>query len=218
MILGATVWILLLPLLLVLFRDRPEDVGQKPDGFPWDPRSVPARRKDLGPEPVKAVAAGEIGVEVAFDLAAAMRTRTYWIMAGATAAWSMIFTGITLPEFVRWYFWEQPSRILRVYFAYLRAFVEIFSFIFLVRTLISPWRQITDPYPARGFNLSQFSQTLTLNIVSRTIGLIFRSVTLFFGLAAVVALTICFGFFYMAWLSFPVVFWVGLTYIFSAAF
>ena len=130
----------------------------------------------------------------------------------------LIFTGITLPEFVRWYFWEQPSRILRVYFAYLRAFVEIFSFIFLVRTLISPWRQITDPYPARGFNLSQFSQTLTLNIVSRTIGLIFRSVTLFFGLASVVALTIGFGFFYMAWLSFPVVFWVGLTYIFSAAF
>ena len=130
----------------------------------------------------------------------------------------LIFTGITLPEFIRWYFWEQPSRILRVYFEYLRAFVEIFSFIFLVRTLIAPWRQIADPYQKRGFNLGQFSQTLTLNVVSRIIGLIFRSVTLIFGLAATVALTVFFAAFYMAWLSFPIVFWVGLTYVFSAAF
>lgn len=130
----------------------------------------------------------------------------------------LIFTGITLPEFIRWYFWEQPSRILRVYLAYLRAFIEIFSFIFLVRTLISPWRQITDPYQKRGFNLGQFSQTLTLNIVSRTIGLIFRSITLFFGFGAVVLLTVCCAAFYMAWLLFPIVFWVGLTYVFSAAF
>ncbi|MDP6562048.1 MAG: hypothetical protein QF793_03945 [Candidatus Peribacteraceae bacterium] len=130
----------------------------------------------------------------------------------------LIFTGITLPEFIRWYFWEQPSRILRVYFAYLRAFVEIFSFIFLARTLFSPWRQITDPYQKRGFNLSRFSQTLTLNVVSRTIGFIFRSVTLFFGLAAVVALTVGFAAFYMAWLSFPIFFWLGLSYVVSAAF
>mgnify|MGYP006865011742 CR=1 FL=1 len=130
----------------------------------------------------------------------------------------LIFTGTTLPEFIRWYFWEQPSRILRLYFAYLRAFVEIFSFIFLVRTLISPWRHITDAYPKRGFNLNLFAQALTLNIVSRTIGFIFRSVTLFFGLTAVTVLTVCFAFFYMAWLSFPIVFWIGLTYIFSAAF
>jgi hypothetical protein len=130
----------------------------------------------------------------------------------------LIFTGITLPEFVRWYFWEQPSRILRVFFDYLRAFVEIFSFIFLARTLFAPWRQITDPYRKRGFNLTEFSQTLTLNVVSRVIGFLFRSVTLFFGLIAVVVLTVGFAAFYMAWLSFPIVFWVGLTYIVSAAF
>ena len=93
-ILGAAVWILLLPLLGVLFRDRPEDVGQKPDGFPWDPRSDPARGKGLGPGPASAVTSGEIGAETEYDLAGAMRTRTYWILAGASAAWSMIFTGI----------------------------------------------------------------------------------------------------------------------------
>lgn len=130
----------------------------------------------------------------------------------------LIFTGITLPEFVRWYFWEQPSKILRSYFAYLRAFVEIFSFWFLVKTMFSPWRQIQDGYPKRGFNLGMIAQSLTLNAVSRTIGFMFRFTTLCFGLCAVIALTVCFAFFYMAWISFPVIFWVGLSYVISAVF
>ena len=127
----------------------------------------------------------------------------------------LLFLGVTLPEFIRWYFWDQPSRILRIYFRYLRAFVEIFSFRFLVRTLVAPWKQIADPYPAKGFNLNQIAQTLTLNAMSRTIGFLFRVVTLFIGLSFVVALTFCFGMFYMAWLMFPVAFWVGLVYVFS---
>lgn len=130
----------------------------------------------------------------------------------------LIFTGITLPEFVRWYYGEQPRKILESYFGYLRASVEIFSFTFLVRTLFSPWRQITDTYEKRGFNLGQFAQTLTLNGVSRTIGFLFRSVTLLFGLCCVVFLTVCFAMFYMAWVAFPIIFWVGLSYVISAAF
>lgn len=128
----------------------------------------------------------------------------------------LIFTGITVPEFLRWYFWAQPANILRSYFAYLRAFVEIFSFVFLVRTLFSPWRQITDPYPKRGVNLGAISQTFTLNVVSRTIGFLFRSITLIFGLIVVVALTVLFAAFYVSWLAFPILFWVCISYIFSA--
>ena len=127
----------------------------------------------------------------------------------------LLFLGVTLPEFIRWYFWDQPSRILRIYFQYLRAFVEIFSFIFLVRTLVAPWKQIADPYPTKGFNLNQIAQTLTMNAVSRTIGFLFRVVTLFVGFCAVVALTLGFSLFYMAWLLFPVAFWIGLVYVFS---
>lgn len=130
----------------------------------------------------------------------------------------LIFSGITVPEFIRWYFWLQPRAILRAYFEYLRALVEIFSFLFLIRTLFSPWKQIADPYPERGFSFSRFSQTLTLNLVSRTIGFIFRMTTLAFGLCAVTALTVCFGLFYLLWLSFPLVFWIALGYVFSPIF
>ncbi len=130
----------------------------------------------------------------------------------------LIFTGITIPEFLRWYFWEQPVKILKSYLEYLAAFVEIFSFIFLVRTLFSPWRQITDKYPKRGFNLTVISQTFTLNVVSRTIGFILRVFTLVMGIFAVMFLTIFFVAFYLSWLAFPILFWVCLSYVLTALF
>lgn len=130
----------------------------------------------------------------------------------------LIFTGITVPEFIRWYFWDQPMKIMRSFFDYLRAFIEIFSFIFLVRTLFSPWRQITDRYPKRGFNLTEISQTFTLNVVSRTIGFIFRSVTLLLGLIFIILLTVVFAAFYLSWLAFPIVFWICISYLFTALF
>ena len=128
----------------------------------------------------------------------------------------LVFTGITLPEFLRWYVFTVPSKILRSYMAYLRAFVEIFSFAFLAKTLFAPWRQITDSYNQKGFNLNQFMQSLTLNLVSRVIGFLFRSITLFLGFGFISALTILFAVYYMLWLSFPVVFWVGITYLLTA--
>lgn len=130
----------------------------------------------------------------------------------------LIFSGITVPEFIRWYFWKQPRSILLSYFAYLRAFVEIFSFVFLIRTLFSPWKQITATSTVKGFNLSMFAQNFTLNIVSRTIGFLFRLVTLTFGLISVVALTVVFGAFYVLWIGFPLLFWVGLGYVFTPLF
>jgi len=84
--------------------------------------------------------------------------------------------------------------------------------------MFSPWRQIADTYPSKGFNLSAMSQSFTLNMVSRTIGFLFRFITLVFGIVSVVLLTVLFGLFYMGWLTFPIMFWVGLTYIASAAF
>ena len=76
--LGIGVVCVILPLLAFVFRNRPEDVGQKPDGLCTD-------ALDASGAPV---------VEKAHDLAFAIRTRAYWIMAVAVALPSMIITGI----------------------------------------------------------------------------------------------------------------------------
>lgn len=76
-ILGVCVVTAILPLLAILFRNRPEDIGQKPDGVAIDLTGISE------PEPEKA-----------HDLAFAIRTRAYWIMAVTTAMPAMIITGI----------------------------------------------------------------------------------------------------------------------------
>ena len=76
-ILGICVVGAILPLLAVLFRNRPEDVGQRPDG-------IVAVSVD-SPDHV---------VEKAHDLSFAIRTRAYWIMAVTTAMPAMMITGI----------------------------------------------------------------------------------------------------------------------------
>ena len=76
-ILGVGVWTLVFPILAVFYRNRPEDVGQVPDGMA-----------------VMTEAAQKAEDARSFSLSEAMRTRTYWIGAAAIAHWSMIGTGI----------------------------------------------------------------------------------------------------------------------------
>jgi len=85
-VLGITVWIILLPILVILFRNRPEDVGQHLDGLSLNPGvASPKLIHGLGePEPS----------EQSFTLKAAQRTRAYWIMLVYTAVWAMIATAI----------------------------------------------------------------------------------------------------------------------------
>jgi MFS family permease len=77
-ILGLSVWVLLLPLLAFVFRNKPEDMGQVPDGG-----SVVSAQQHLSTG----------GDGRGFTLAQVMRTRSYWIAICAMASWSMSGTG-----------------------------------------------------------------------------------------------------------------------------
>jgi len=76
-LLGIGVWVVIFPVLAIFYRNKPEDVGQVPDG------------KMLLSE-----AAQKAEDALSFSLSEAMRTRAYWIGAAAIAHWSMIGTGI----------------------------------------------------------------------------------------------------------------------------
>ncbi|NKB67671.1 MAG: MFS transporter [Candidatus Latescibacteria bacterium] len=78
-ILGVSVWFLLFPLLAFVFRDRPEDMGQVPDGG-HRPQTGPTDRAGSG--------------EHSFTLPQALRSRTYWIAVCCMASWSMSGTGV----------------------------------------------------------------------------------------------------------------------------
>ncbi len=78
-ILGVIVVVVMLPLIIFFYVDRPEDIGQLLDGG-W---SGPANLIDSEPAAVD------------FTLQQAMRTPTYWIVAGMMFSISMIVTAFT---------------------------------------------------------------------------------------------------------------------------
>jgi sugar phosphate permease len=78
-ILGLSVWIVMLPLVLFFFRNRPEDMGQLRDGGVHTPESL----------------RGEDNEGLCdLTLGQAFRTRAYWIVMAGNACWSLIATAI----------------------------------------------------------------------------------------------------------------------------
>ena len=78
-VLGVLVWLLMLPVLLLLYRNRPEDVGQTMDGRPSAKTELAIEEKEEADS---------------FTLQEARHTRSFWILLLFTAAWAMIITAI----------------------------------------------------------------------------------------------------------------------------
>jgi len=85
-LLGIAVWIVLLPILAVIFRNRPEDVGQRLDGLPLSINPATPKVSILLDE--------SISDQLSFTLKEAQRTPAYWIMFVYTTLWAMIATAI----------------------------------------------------------------------------------------------------------------------------
>ncbi|MBT3293040.1 hypothetical protein HN512_01285 [Candidatus Peregrinibacteria bacterium] len=113
------------------------------------------------------------------------------------------FPGILLLSFLPWYYGEYPVRIFRQYIAYAKAFLEIISIVFLIKTFLSPWKSIVDEYPKNLTNIGEIAQVFTLNCTTRIIGMIFRTVALSVAIILHAALIVLFTVYLVLWLSYP---------------
>ena len=89
--LGVVVWVMVLPVQAVVFRNRPEDIGQAVDGEARS--SVNCQISKAGDTDGAEESEAESLVRD-YTLREALRTRQYWIMVVASALPSMIITGI----------------------------------------------------------------------------------------------------------------------------
>ncbi|UCC54218.1 MAG: MFS transporter [Anaerolineaceae bacterium] len=78
-VLGVIVWIIMLPILLFLYQNRPQDVGQSLDGRSSTETEVAIEEKEEA---------------LSFTLREARHTRAYWILLLFTAAWALIITAV----------------------------------------------------------------------------------------------------------------------------
>jgi hypothetical protein len=125
------------------------------------------------------------------------------MMVEASAADSDLKT-LVLRMFLPWYVWQRPREIIRDYFSYVGAMMEVFSFAFLLKTLLSPWKAIQDSAPQKGFNLERWMESMALNMTTRMIGMIIRLLTILTGIVVQVALLIGFATYLAFWFAFPV--------------
>ncbi|MDD5026291.1 MAG: hypothetical protein PHH13_02830 [Candidatus Peribacteraceae bacterium] len=123
-------------------------------------------------------------------------------------------TGETASGFLKWYFVEVPLHFLRNYREYFRALNEIFSFWFLIKTFLSPWKGIVDRTERKGFDLNLMAQAIALNITSRIIGMVFRLTALVVGMVVEVVFFTVFTAMILVWLAFPMLFFFDLVQFF----
>lgn len=111
---------------------------------------------------------------------------------------------------VMWYFVTRPLLIIQSYKNYAAVFAESFSFVFLLRTLIAPWKNITDAYPKRGFDLNLMLQAMMFNIITRAIGCVVRLGAIFCGIVVQALLLIGFLGYLLVWILFPLLLLLGI--------
>lgn len=132
-------------------------------------------------------------------------------MAGGT------YTRIDLTDlwgiFLRWYLLEMPRRIIDGYVAYAKALTEAFSFLFLLRTLFSPWKSITDAYPTKGFNLEKIAETFAMNCTTRMVGAVIRLGAICAGVIAQALCLAAAAAFLALWLLYPVLLVLGAAFV-----
>lgn len=112
---------------------------------------------------------------------------------------------VSLPLMGRFFAWyiREPLQILKKAWAYSKAFNAVLSMLFLLRTLLSPWKNIVDE--GRGPPLARFMEVVAMALVSRGVGFVIRTGAIILSLAlqlGLLAFTVC----YLAlWILYPVV-------------
>ncbi|OGJ57082.1 hypothetical protein A3H22_03720 [Candidatus Peribacteria bacterium RIFCSPLOWO2_12_FULL_55_15] len=121
-----------------------------------------------------------------------------------------------LGMFILWYVWEMPAGIVRMYAAYALALGEIFSFRFLLRTLFSIWKGISEEYSTKkGIHIDQIFGTFCLNTFSRVIGGIFRILAILLGISVQLLCLTLFIIAIVAWIAYPIGVYFGMRFLFQ---
>ena len=107
-----------------------------------------------------------------------------------------------LLDFFHWYYLVAPKKIVEIWGNYLLANLRYYSIGLLVRTLFAHWHRDVEDY-GRGFDFSRYLRVFTLNLISRGVGFVVRSVTILVGLLTELFIFV-FGLLFLAfWLVAP---------------
>lgn len=123
---------------------------------------------------------------------------------------------IIILQFWGWYYFEAVKGLITIWKNFIIFVREYYSIPLLLQTLFHPWRRDITKY-GRGFSFKNFFETLTFNLISRSIGFIVRLFIIIIGLICLIGV-IVFGLLALIiWLVLPVILLffviIGLLYV-----
>jgi|SRR3989344_2581249 len=83
--------------------------------------------------------------------------------------------------YLKWHYGKGLRELFGVTKNFLWFITHFFSFKLLLKTLLSPWRRLGEPYNG-GFDLKAFASTFIINILMRLVGFFLKAIVLLVGL------------------------------------
>lgn len=122
-------------------------------------------------------------------------------------------------QFLEWYLWRVPQRIVSAWKNFLKFNLEFFSIFELLKTLFAPWKQYSLDYGV-GFDLQRYAEVFISNLITRILGAFVRSVLIAIGLVVELFIFAAGLAVLAGWIALPLIlfylFKKGLRYLFLA--
>ena len=114
-------------------------------------------------------------------------------------------------QFLVWHFYDAPKGILKAFKNFLVFNFNFFSIGLLFKTIFSHWRRYKESY-GRGFDIKRYFSVFVGNLISRILGALVRTVTIFVGLLAGFFIFLAAIFVFLVWLFLPILLFLGLYF------
>lgn len=125
----------------------------------------------------------------------------------------LLLLAVLWNDFLPWYLLKKPLNIIKDYFAYASVLWRICSFVFLIKTLFAPWKNISDSYPDHWFDIVGVARALSMNLTARSVGFMVRLGTIAFGIMLEVCVLLFFTMYLIAWILFPFAIVIGIPFL-----
>ncbi len=107
-------------------------------------------------------------------------------------------------QFIEWYFYDQPRKILKTWKGFLLFNLEYFSVFLLIKTFFRPWRQYAWSYP-RGLDIPKYLEIWFSNQITRVIGMILRALIILAGVFFEILILIIGFWIFIGWILLPAI-------------
>lgn len=114
-------------------------------------------------------------------------------------------------QYLSWQIFEMPKNILKAWKNFLLFSLNYFSVPLLLKTFFSHWRRYRWEYP-KGFDFGIYFEVFFSNLISRSLGIVFRSVLIIVGLILEILILFAGFFIFLGWLILPILLIFGLYY------